>query len=156
MHDCHAYLDLHRDTAMEGKFYTERDPRDELGSFVALYLPELKLKALVFSRAFLAQKQSANFLRREIMGAGLDSKARDRAFEKYQSNWEQQYADLNSASDALTAAARELLVKIMGLSERDDASPMQQGGSRKGTGRQPAGWREMTWRERIRWLRTRD
>jgi hypothetical protein len=87
-------------------------------AILATNCAQLKGRALAFSGAYLAQKQSANALRLEIITAGSDLEARQRALDKYKSDWNKQYADLNRASDDLTAAARELLLKIMDVSER--------------------------------------
>jgi hypothetical protein len=116
MHECRAYLDLHR--ASTGQIVTVPDPVGEMGTLADLYLPELKAQAAAFSVAYLRQKLSDIGLKGELLDAGSDLEGNRRAREKYQNKYAAEYADLTRASTELTTAARELLVKITDASEQ--------------------------------------
>jgi hypothetical protein len=113
MHDCEAHLDRHRNAALEGKLLQERDPASELRTIGSLYLPELSREVSDFSLAYRELLVDAATLAVNVAEAGSDLNARRTVADEYQVKFNP--TRLFQASDALRAAARKLLVKIMGV-----------------------------------------
>lgn len=125
MHDSASHLTRLRSSSFEGKSLDERDPIDELETIADLYLPELQQQVSDFS-----EKYRELFIRTAQMGikvaaASTDMFARQKAFDDYNEGWGAQYKPFRLAQMALTKAARELLVEIMGVARHPlDTKPI--------------------------------
>jgi hypothetical protein len=121
MHECDAYLERRRASAMDGQVATpERDCINELDALAALYFPTLKNEVDRFT--FLCREQLV------VMGvlalaiskakSSVDLDAQQAAFNKFNSEWSGRYGAFLVARNALTAAARSLLERIMNVDEQ--------------------------------------
>ena len=115
MHDCDAYLNQHRDSCIEGKVDQQRDHLNELVGVGTLYFPELDKEITSF---YLEGKHlfvEGIKLTRALGHAGEDRAARHSAYDSFLAEWDTHYKALVAARNALTTAARRLLVSIMGV-----------------------------------------
>jgi hypothetical protein len=112
MHECEDYLDRRRDTALEGKgAMPERDYIKELDAMATLYLPELKSEVDRFVFTCRDERLLIIKLGQAVLNAKNDPTAQEAAYEDFRSKWNRQ--ELRNAHDALTAAARSLLERII-------------------------------------------
>jgi hypothetical protein len=119
MHDCESYLDRLRTKAISGEGLTpERDPMDELNAIAALYLPELRGAVVNYSVACRKLLSIGLHLRQEVLHAGTDIAARQKAYDKHSANWS--LKEVLDTREALKTAARALLVEIMGVNSGND------------------------------------
>jgi hypothetical protein len=113
MHECQAHLDRHRGKILDGELLREPDPQLELATIAELYFPELKAEVAAFSREYRTQKHHGFVLHAQLQQMGDDKDARQGALDKYGAEWKPEL--VIQASHALRAAARRLLVNIMGV-----------------------------------------
>jgi hypothetical protein len=114
MHDCRAYLEMNAIKAISGQPHLEPSPRGELDTIAALFFPELRLEVDAFLGAYDKQIQAGLALAQEaVIGRGTASKE---AFDTYQA--QTRGPELNDASTALQAAARNVMVKVMGVDDQ--------------------------------------
>jgi hypothetical protein len=119
MHECEDYLDRRRDTAVEGKpAMAERDYLKELDAMATLYLPELKSEVDQFVFTCRDERLLIIKLAQAVLNANAknDPTAKEAAYKDFSNNWSLQVR--RNARDALTAAARSLLERIMNVDER--------------------------------------
>jgi hypothetical protein len=124
MHDCETYLDEMRRTANQGELVGKRAPDSEMGTIAALYLPELETQVSNFLQTFYQLTVQTSTFGQETLMAN-DLSGRQKAFEKFQLEYMPKYAEFRNASDALTAAARDLLFEIMGANPTYAIGPTQ-------------------------------
>ena len=120
MNDCDNYLDQHRIRFMDGKG-TDPDQRDylnELNAMGSLYFPELEDEIRRFYLCGKNQMSLGLELAQALGSAGDDMAARESAYDTFRRNWLERYKEHSAARSALTAAARRLLVSIMGRRRR--------------------------------------
>jgi hypothetical protein len=120
MNDCDNYLDQHRNRFMDGKG-TDPDQRDylnELDAMGSLYFPELENEIRRFYLSGREQMSLGLELAQALGSAGDDMAARESAYDTFRRNWLERYKEHSAARSALTAAARRLLVSIMGRRRR--------------------------------------
>lgn len=116
MNDCDNYLDQHRNRFLDGKG-TDPDQRDylnELNAMGSLYFPELEDE---IHRFYLSGKNQMSLgleLAQALGSAGNDMAARETAYDTFRRNWRERHTEHSAARSALTAAARRLVVSIMG------------------------------------------
>jgi hypothetical protein len=121
MHDC----EVHRDRLRHKTFYigistdpepSERDPVSELSTIAELYFPELLGDAYEFISACRSQLQLGYALMPKLVGM-IDPDARKTALTEYSDMLDQTTLAIVEAQNTLAAAARRLLVEIMGVDE---------------------------------------
>jgi len=119
MHECRVYLARQRDSAYESKSATpERDCIGEADTVAALYFPELKSEADRFILGCMKQDAIISQFRADVIASRDDLAAREVAFNVFQSHFKTEYEELLVAQNALRAAARSLLERIMNVDER--------------------------------------
>jgi hypothetical protein len=116
LHECEAYIERYRSKSVRGESVNERDPEKELSTVVTLYLPELWLEAAQFSSAYHNEISAGLEMSSAVMQAGSDQVAIQKAYEQYKAKWRPE--KISEASTALKNSARKLLVKFMGVDER--------------------------------------
>jgi hypothetical protein len=115
MHECQAHLDRHRQKILDGELLSEPDPQLELATIAELYFPELTAEVAAFSREYRTQKHHGFVLLAQLQHMGNDLDARQEAIDKYSAEWKPEL--VIQASHVLRAAARRLLVSIMGVED---------------------------------------
>jgi hypothetical protein len=116
MNDCDNYLDQHRNRFLDGKG-TDPDQRDylnELNAMGSLYFPELEDEIRRFYLSGKNQMSLGLELAQALGSAGNDMAARESAYDTFRRNWRERHKEHSAARSALTAAARRLVVSIMG------------------------------------------
>jgi hypothetical protein len=116
MNDCDNYLDQHRNRFLDGKG-TDPDQRDylnELNAMGGLYFPELEDEIRRFYLSGKNQMSLGLELAQALGSAGNDMAARESAYDTFRRNWRELHKEHSAARSALTAAARRLVVSIMG------------------------------------------
>jgi hypothetical protein len=119
MHDCEAFLDQLSSRAIKGDYEAEkRDPVGPLVAIGALYFPELENEIYRFSQTYREQVIIAldHALAVSRVRAG-DLDAYRTAHDAFKEQWRPGYKELLVRRDELRAAARRLLVSIMGVDE---------------------------------------
>jgi hypothetical protein len=124
MHECEAYVDRRRDSAMDGKVSTpERDPVSELDALKSLYFPELENEVYRFTLVCRQQNLLSSQYGLEIskIGQGIDptaQQARQSLLDSFRSEFFQTYQEFLNSRSVLTPAARSLLERIMNVDEQ--------------------------------------
>jgi hypothetical protein len=115
MHDCEVYLDVLRDKCVAGEeVHRGRDPFSELDTIAALYFRELRPQVDNFVREGRTQATAAFKLRHARM-IEADQAVVKKLVDEFYASLEP--VRLMRASDDLKAAARRLLVDIMGVED---------------------------------------
>jgi hypothetical protein len=115
VHDCENYIDRHRHACMDGKLLAERDPLGEPDTIATLYLPELEHEVGACLNAYREQIILASTCGQEVLQAGTNTGARQKAFDNLKAQWRPAYQKGLQASRALKDAARKSLLEIMGV-----------------------------------------
>jgi hypothetical protein len=121
MQDCEAFLDQLSSKAVKGDYEAGKShPVGRLVAIGALYFPELTNEIYRFSHKWrelvIVGMDHTIAVAQVRVGADLD--AYRTAHDTFKEQWLPVYKELLAARDELTAAARRLLVSIMGMDER--------------------------------------
>jgi hypothetical protein len=118
MHECDVYLTRKIHNALDGEVTSpERDCVDEVAALGDLYFEELKHEISIFTMVCRQQVMLIGELWTNLKNSPHDDQtARQNALDNFESH--SRYRDFLVARDALTAAARSLLERIMNVDER--------------------------------------
>ncbi|WP_298105738.1 hypothetical protein [Bradyrhizobium sp.] len=115
MHECDAFADRFRHISIEGVVSTERDPVGEMETIGALYFPELQTEIFDYALAHRQHKLAGSSLATNVIQSRDDLAKRQFHFDAYTSGYEDRLNATSLAQSKLNAAARRLLVQIVGL-----------------------------------------
>jgi hypothetical protein len=119
MQDCVSYLERYRSHTFRhsGDAFTDGDPERELDVIATLFFPELRKEVSAFSLACRTQLHFLLNLEMNLVAAAGNVAARKKALEDFERAGVVGLTIL-PAVEELKAAARRLLVEIMGVEER--------------------------------------
>lgn len=124
MHDCDAFADRYRSTAMEGNTdNNDRDPVGEMESLGVIYFPELKNEINEYTLAHRQHKFAGAQLATALIQDKDDWHKRQAHYDAYMAGYQDRINATNLAQSKLNAAARTLLVEIVGLDIPKSAPP---------------------------------
>jgi hypothetical protein len=115
MHDCDAFADRFRSQSIDGVSNTERDPVGEMETLGVLYFPELKAEVHEYAAAHRQHKLAGSTLANGLIQDKDVSHKRQAHYDAYMSGYQDRLAATSLAQSKLNAAARRLLVQIVGI-----------------------------------------
>jgi len=115
MHECEQYAESRASKAVEGKIWEGADPQPKLDSLGTLYFPELGKQIDNFSVAYRNQLIASGALGQAVIRAGSDNSARKAAYDEFGVASKDRLFRRLAAADELRDAAREVLIKILGV-----------------------------------------
>jgi hypothetical protein len=113
--DCESYRERHhRQMHRDGSSLLERNYAAELDTIATLYFPELKSQVADYLVNFHTIMQANTKLGMDLAQAGHDLNEREALLQAYRTEHDTRYPAIRQAQRQLNAAARELMLQIMG------------------------------------------